>query len=366
MDSGLIRSGEVQMVLEEEDGSIAPIANFGPQEGFGEAEILTNRRQCSFSIFAATDVALWCLSRKAFQTLLDDHPSMARYFKELLEQRFKMFQDGVHSAIIDQGPEGGDDGPGPPAPPVQEMASPPVGASRAPARAPAIRTGDRVVHLEKILGGGLSIKFLTMAVGVKDGGKSVLCQHLTYGALLEGHGVAYFASDHTGESLVKQMGSLGLEVSSFLQDNKLMVYSTSQPDGNDGTERTLESLAVEIEGVPEQYGVIFVDDITELATRSPEMGVIRFFAFIRSLCQGGKTCIIAASSHAFDEPLLNRLETLCDAHLFLGMDQVGSKVSNVLAVPKINNVKQQVANRISFEVDRGSGMRILPFRQARI
>ena len=171
---------------------------------------------------------------------------------------------------------------------------------------------------------------------------------------------------HTGESLVKQMGSLGLEVSSFLQDNKLMVYSTSQPDGNDGTERTLESLAVEIEGVPEQYGVIFVDDITELATRSPEMGVIRFFAFIRSLCQGGKTCIIAASSHAFDEPLLNRLETLCDAHLFLGMDQVGSKVSNVLAVPKINNVKQQVANRISFEVDRGSGMRILPFRQARI
>ena len=218
--------------------------------------------------------------------------------------------------------------------------APPVGASRAPARAPAIRTGDRVVPLEKILRGGLSIKSLTMAVGVKDGGKSVLCQHLTYGALLEGHGVAYFASDHTGESLVKQMGSLGLEVSSFLQDNKLMVYSTSQPDGNDGTERTLESLAVEIEGVPEQYGVIFVDDITELATRSPEMGVIRFFAFIRSLCQGGKTCIIATCSHAFDEPLLNRLETLCDAHLFLGMDQVGSKVSNVLAVPKINNVKQ--------------------------
>ena len=359
----ILRRGEVQVVLEGDDGAISPIANFGPSEGFGETGILTNQRLRSFSIVAATDVEVWSLPKKAFQTLLDEHPSLSRYFKQLVEQRFKMFQEGVHSSAEGQNE---DDRPGPTAPPVQESATPRVGTSSVPARPSAIRTGDRLVPLERILGGGLPVKSLTMVVEVRESGKSVLCQHLTYGALLEGHGVAYFASEYTGESLVRQMDSLGLEVSTFFQENKLAVYATREPGGNEGPEERLDSLAVEIEDVSSQYGVIIVDDITDLATNSQEMAVIRFFASIRSLCQQGRTCIVASRSHAFDEPMLNRLETLCDAHLALGMEQVGARVANVLAVPKINNVQQRTANMLNFEVDRGSGMRILPVRHARI
>ena len=243
---------------------------------------------------------------------------------------------------------------------------PPASSSGAPGRPPAIRTGDRLVPLERILGGGLPLKSLTLVVGVKEAGKSVLCQHLTYGALLEGHGVAYFASEHTGESLVRQMDSIGLAVSTFSQENKLAVYAIREPGGDEGREERLASLADDIERLPTLYSVIIVDDITDLASNSRDMAIIRFFSSIKSLCEEGTTCIVASRSHAFDEPMLNRLETLCDAHLALGMKQVGAKVANVLAVAKINNVKQQAAKSVSFEVDRGSGMRILPFGQVRV
>ena len=373
----IVRRGEVQVVMEGDDGAISPIADIGPNEGFGETEILSNQRHRTFSVVAATNVDLWRLPRKAFQTLLDEHPSLSSYFKQLVDQRFKMFQEGVHSSAPGEGLEQGDDGTGraaPPvlesagrtAPPMPESAAPRDSSSDAPRQPPAIRTGDRVIPLERVLKGGLPLKSLTLVVGVKDTGKSVLCQHLTYGALLEGHGVAYFASEHnTGEALVRQMDSLGLAVSTLFQENKLAVYAIRESGGDEGPEERLASLAEEIESISSQHGVIIGDDITNLASNSRDMAIIRFFSSIKSLCQEGTTCIVASRSHAFDEPMLNRLETLCDAHLALGMKQVGAKVANVLAVAKINNVKQQAANMITFEVDRGSGMRILPFGQVR-
>ena len=46
----------------------------------------------------------------------------------------------------------------------------------------------------KLLEEGIPLGTLTLIEGIPSG-KSVLCQHLTYEALLDGHGVAYFSSD---------------------------------------------------------------------------------------------------------------------------------------------------------------------------
>ena len=121
----IIRRGEVQVVMEADDGAISPIADIGPNEGFGETEILTNQRHRTFTIVAATNVDLWRLARRAFETLLGEYPSLSRYSKQLLDQRLKMFQERVHSSAPGEGLGQGDDGAGRTAPPVLESAAPP-------------------------------------------------------------------------------------------------------------------------------------------------------------------------------------------------------------------------------------------------
>ena len=72
-----------------------------------------------------------------------------------------------------------------------------------------VRTGETVLN-EK-LGGGIPLGSLALIEGDSSAGKSVLCQHLTCGAIKDGHKVAYFTSDNNVRGLVSQMDSLGLD-----------------------------------------------------------------------------------------------------------------------------------------------------------
>tara|TARA_B100000315_G_C14035545_1_gene345148 strand:- start:27 stop:200 length:174 start_codon:yes stop_codon:yes gene_type:complete len=57
---------------------------------------------------------------------------------------------------------------------------------------------------------------------------------------------------------------------------------------------------------------------------------------------------------------------MCDAHLKLRVGKVREKVVRMLEVVKANSVELTRDNAITFEVDAGSGIRIIPFSQARV
>ena len=80
-----------------------------------------------------------------------------------------------------------------------------------------IRLGEQLELLEKKLGGGLTSGSLTLIEGATSAGTSVLGQHLVYGALENGRRVTCFTSQHTPISMVKQMSSIGLSISKYLQ-----------------------------------------------------------------------------------------------------------------------------------------------------
>ena len=98
-----------------------------------------------------------------------------------------------------------------------------------------IRTADRLIALEKILGGGIPISTLTLVEGASPtGGESVLCQHLAYGSLLDGRGVAYFSSEYTSTGLMKQMDSIGLKAAKYLVEGRIDIYPVQDSgDEND-------------------------------------------------------------------------------------------------------------------------------------
>ena len=228
-----------------------------------------------------------------------------------------------------------------------------------------IRTADLLTPLEKKLNGGIPLGSLTLVEGATAAGKSVVCQHLTYGALADGHSTGFLTSEHTVQSFAKQMGSLGLGVSDHLRDGQLSIYPIEEPSKDEDSVPMLGTLEREVAALSVGCELIIVDAITNLVDSGEGQTVIGFFSSLRQLCNKGIAIIVVSNSYAFDESMAIRLSALCDAHLRLRVGKMKDKVVRKLEVIKVNDAELDTDNMIVFEVESGTGARIIPFSQAK-
>ena len=221
-----------------------------------------------------------------------------------------------------------------------------------------ITTGN--IMLDQKLGGGIPVGSLTLIEGASASGKSVLCQHFTHGSLLNGQNVAFFSSEETAKSLVAQMGSIGLEVSDYVQEGKLRIVPLEEGASDNDAEGLMALLPDTIKRLPSQYKTIVVDAITNLAAYSQDRAIIGLFAACKHLCAEGRTILLVAHSYTFEEKTLVRLRSLCDAHLRTCVEKTGAKLLKSLEVCKVHNAELDTGNVATFEVQPGIGIRISP------
>ena len=226
-----------------------------------------------------------------------------------------------------------------------------------------VKTGERL--LDDRLGGGIRPGSLTLIEGTSSAGKSVLCQHLVYGALTGGHGVAFCTSENTVNSLVTQMRSIGLDVEDHLKRGRLKICPVEELTTGGEAEGLMANLAHNMEQLTRQFSVITVDAITNIASYSQEIPIITFFSHCKRLCSLGTTVILVAHSAAFDEKLLVRLRALCDAHLSLRVERLGANLSKTLEARKIHNADMNTGNMVNFDVEPGIGIRISPVNRVK-
>jgi len=124
--------------------------------------------------------------------------------------------------------------------------------------------------LDQKLGGGIPLGSLARIEGVTSAGKSVLCQHFTNGALRVGPYVAYFTSENDIRSLVIQMESIGVNVSSYLGADRLRINPLNLTVSGEDAGSLLIEATKKIESLPRKYKVIIVDSITNLVTQGEE------------------------------------------------------------------------------------------------
>lgn len=226
-----------------------------------------------------------------------------------------------------------------------------------------IKVGNFV--LDEKLGGGIPVGSLTLIEGSSSAGKSVLCQHFMSGALTDGHHVSCFSSENNTSSLLSQMQSIGMDVSRYLRTEHLRVFPLDEPGLDDAAGALLAALSSKMASIPKQHKVIVVDSITNLASVAEDHAVVAFFSTCKRLCHSGKTVILVVHSFAFDEKMLIRLRSLCDAHFTLSVETVGAKQVRVMEVSKVHNAATSTGNVVSFEVEPGMGMKIIPVSRAK-
>lgn len=218
-------------------------------------------------------------------------------------------------------------------------------------------------ELDKKMGGGIPLRSLTLVEGQSDSGKSVLTQQMVWGSLKNGLSAMVFTTENTMKSLVTQMQSLNLDILDYLLLSRLRIY----PIDTKKTRRSLSSGLMPLLASCTAKGVdlAVIDSITYYVTHASIEEVLSFFEDCKILCSQGVSILIVAHSYAFDENVMVRLGSMCDAHLRLRMETMGSRMLKILEVSKVRGANLKTGNIISFDVEPGWGIKLIPYAKAR-
>jgi flagellar protein FlaH len=225
--------------------------------------------------------------------------------------------------------------------------------------------GTQLSALEKKMGGGLRLRTTCLIEGPSATGKSLICQYIASGALGDGHSVAYFASQHTPRSLEAQVSSIGLDWSGYIESEKLGVYPLQPPVTGKDSGDLLAELALDLERAQRKFDVVVLDAITNLASSSSESAIIGFLTTCKKLTNMGLTIIMVTHLVAFNADLLSRASSMCETHLNLRTGKIRDKVVRVVKVVKLDDVAIDRDNEVSFAVEPGIGISIMPFSSAK-
>lgn len=211
-------------------------------------------------------------------------------------------------------------------------------------------------ELDSKMGGGIPLGSLTLIEGSSGAGKSVLSQQMIWGSLSDGFTMSLFTSENSVKSLVKQMRSLDLDVLDFLLLGRFKIYPMELSRlGREAPELLLTAMQKERE-----RDMVLVDSLTLAIGQSTTEEVLAFFEECKRVCSRGRTIAIVLHSHAVSSELLVRIRSLCDAHLQLRTEEVGKKLVKTLEVTKVRGADKTTGNIVSFEVEPGWGMRVIP------
>jgi len=224
-----------------------------------------------------------------------------------------------------------------------------------------ISTGND--ELDKKIGGGIPLGTLSLVEGQPDSGKSVLTQQMLWGSLKKGCSAVVFTTENTVKSFVTQMQSLNLDITDYFLLSKLWIY----PIDTKKTRRCLHTglLPLLTSCAGKGVDLAVIDSLTYYVTHATIEQVLSFFEECKALTGRGMGVICVAHSYAFDENVMVRLGSMCDAHLRLRIETMGSKMMKILEVAKVRGAELNTGNIISFDVEPNWGIRVIPYSKAR-
>ena len=224
-----------------------------------------------------------------------------------------------------------------------------------------------VPEVDEKLGGGIPVGSLCLIEGHSDSGKSVLCQHLTRGTLSSGDAsVAYYTTENNVRSLISQMDSLSLHCLDYFLSDHMRIYPLTFRSYLQDGQRPFAVLSHHFSRLPDRFKLVIVDSITLLVSHSTPVSIIDFFSQCKNLCDEGRSIILVAHSYAFEEDMLSRTRSLCDARFRLKLEQIGDRMVKLMEVLKVRGADRPTGDIVSFDIEPKVGMRIIPLAKARV
>jgi flagellar protein FlaH len=234
----------------------------------------------------------------------------------------------------------------------------------------AVEGARRVVstgssEIDKKLGGGIPEGSLILIEGSSNAGKSVVTQQLLHGALNSGFRCVLYTTENTSRSLFRQMQSLSLDVLDFYLLGALNVYPVPAAMTPEAALTAFQKLLTHFSQLHGRFDCIFIDSMTSFVSQVPEAQTLQFLTAVKEYVDQNMTIFFTMHSHAFEEAMFMRIRSLCDAHLKLRTEEMRDTLMKVLEVAKVRGAEKTTGNIVSFDVEPGLGMRIIPVSSAK-
>jgi flagellar protein FlaH len=226
-----------------------------------------------------------------------------------------------------------------------------------------VSTGS--TEIDKKMGGGIPEGSLILIEGSSNAGKSVVTQQLLSGALNSGASCVLYTTENTPRSLFRQMHSLNLDILDFYLMGLFNMYPVPAAMSPDAATMAFNKLLDHIASLRGKFDVIFIDSMTSFVSQMPEAATLQFLTAIKHFVDDNMTVFFTLHTFAFDEGMFMRIRSLCDAHLRLRVEEMGEKLVKVLEVAKVRGAAKTTGNIISFDVEPGLGMKIIPISRAK-
>lgn len=226
-----------------------------------------------------------------------------------------------------------------------------------------ISTGS--TEIDKKMGGGIPEGSLTLIEGTSNAGKSVVTQQLLSGALNSGARCVLYTTENTPRSLFRQMQSLSLDVLDFYLLGSFNVYPVPSAMSPESAATAFHKLLAHISSLRGKFDIIFIDSMTSFVSQMPEIATLQFLSALKEFLDDNMTVFFTLHSMAFEEAMFMRIRSLCDAHLRLRVEEMRDKLVKVLEVAKVRGAEKTTGNIVSFDVEPGLGMKIIPISSAK-
>jgi len=192
-----------------------------------------------------------------------------------------------------------------------------------------------------------SLMVVTAEVG---GGKSLICQRLTFGLLENGAKVVYVTNELTTRGWIEQMHSIGYWVTDHIKSGKLLVVSSFGTVAEEVENVTIDDL-FDSEGL-KVSDVIIIDSLSEL---SKGVNATALLSKLRKFCSKGHTVIVTCDPHQMDADFVQQLRATSEVALDLQTAIIGGAMTRTIVVTRYLRAAGPLQSTIGWRVEPGMG-----------
>jgi flagellar protein FlaH len=228
-------------------------------------------------------------------------------------------------------------------------------------------------EIAEALGGGFKEGSFVVLEGEAKTGKSILCQHITYGVLnTHNAAVAYYSSDYNTDGLTVQMNSMNLDITEELKRDQLRVYKIYSKTVVREPEKSLKLIINHIRGLSLHFKLIILDSPSVYLTRVDPMIKMDFLQTCKEMCGKDRTLVLAVDSSSLENKALHRTSQMSDYYLKLkNHDRVletGQEDTRIIKIMEVSRLAgaDRWGSSIRFEIKPRVGIQMLPFMRVRI
>lgn len=210
--------------------------------------------------------------------------------------------------------------------------------------------------LHRSISNGIPVGSVMFIEGADGSGKSIMCQRLCYGFLLNGYTVTYISTELTTKNFLDQMKSLNYPVIDYMLEEKLLFIPVFPMVGRIRERKDFLTRFIRAEQLF-QRDIVIVDSFSSLIYEELDStNVLDALSFLKKMVTRNKSIILTADADMIKKEHLHHFRSSASIYFQLVQTIDEGQQVNRIMVKRFLKAEGQIGNIVGFRVVPGAGL----------